>query len=100
MADPVRTAVTAGSWVKVATNVQDVAIHPLTTNGTCYGWTYRATGGGAPVSQNEMVRFGREGISLQSSAGIDVYVWVFGNGITTAYVRVDVGLNVTYLIDG
>lgn len=100
MANPVVTAVTAGSWVKVATNVQDVSVHPLTTNGAQYRWTYRTTGAAAPTLANEQVAFGHDGVSITSSAGIDVYVWVFGDGITTANVRVDVGLNVTYLIDG
>lgn len=101
MTAPVVTAVAAGSWVKVATNVTDVSITPL-TGGANYAWTYRDTGDPAPTLANERLPMDpKDGITLQSTAAMDVYVWVLLTSyITTANVRVDVGLNKTYLIDG
>lgn len=96
MAAPVVTAVTEGSWVKVATNVQDVAVNIITRGGVVYSWTYRDTGVPAPTLANEQIYFDRS-ISLHTAAGVDVYVWC-KNG--DGSVRVDAGLNVTYLIDG
>lgn len=101
MTAPVVTTALVGVWTKVATNVTDVSLHPLNHQAK-YSWTYRDTGAPAPTLENEKVQFGEEGLVLQSASAMDVYVWV--NETTyvpiSATVRVDVGLNVTYLIDG
>lgn len=101
MTAPVVTTALVGVWTKVATNVTDVSLHPIDKMAK-YSWTYRDTGDPAPTLTPEKVTFGEEGLVLQSATAMDVYVWVAETTYvpTSARVRVDVGLNVTYLIDG
>lgn len=100
MTAPAVTSVTAGAWTKVATNVQDVSIQAM-QNTARYFWTYRDTGDPAPTLATEKVPFRDSTVTITAGSGIDVYVWVEATSyITAASVRVDAGLNVTYLIDG
>lgn len=80
MANPAIIATPDGVWTKVATNVVTGQLNRL-KNLPAYTQTYRVTGGGAPIDDDEGVRmFTHNKISeqIQSSTAIDVYVWCRG----------------------
>jgi len=100
MTNPAVTACTADAWTKVATNVTSVSAYPLKTTAT-FWWTYRDTGDPVPSGDSEFKRVTPDGITIQTASAIDLYLYARSNdGSTTENVRVDVGLDVTYLIDG
>ena len=70
MTAPVVTSVTAGSWVKVATNVQDVSIQAMNPTAR-YFWTYRDTADPAPTLATEKVPFRNGTVSITAASGID-----------------------------
>lgn len=96
MADPVVTAVAAGAWVKVATNVTSVNVTPLISVPAAYSWTYRATGGAAPTLANEKLPLNFSGRNFSSPDAFDLYVWC---DVAAGSVRVDVDFQSEYLID-
>ena len=91
MADPVVTSITAvDTWQKVATNVTAGQVHIMNPNVQLYYHTYRDTGESAPTDTAEGVVFVGNSMTIESSAGIDVYIYTTSAGsATTGSVRVD-----------
>jgi len=87
MANPVTVSCSLNAWTKVATNVQIGNVWILSTNPTEYLHTYRLTAQAAPTDKSEGALFTRNGIGINSSVGIDVYIYPT---VTAGLVRVDV----------
>jgi hypothetical protein len=89
MADPVLTTCTQDAWTKVATNVTAGVVHIINRpTGIQFLQTYRDTGGAAPSGSpgEEAVLIEGNQIDIQSSAGIDAYIYARG---AAGRVRVD-----------
>lgn len=88
MANPSVKTITAGQWIKVATNVTSGVVNILDDTPNKYYQTYRDTGGGAPANGNlsEAIPFDKQFI-ISAGAGIDVYVACSGD--VNGSVRVD-----------
>jgi hypothetical protein len=84
MADPLIVAITAATWVKVATNVTSGYIRILDHNEN-YLYTQRDTGGTAPSSRTEGAIFEGKSMAIGSTVAIDVYIYCQEGGS----VRVD-----------
>ena len=97
MTNPVITAVAAGGWVKVATNVTCVGAMPLKQ--LPYMYTYRDTGDPAPTLTTEGAKLPAVGRSFSSPTAFDLYIWCTDAGGTAGSIRVDVGFQAEYLID-
>jgi len=87
MNNPTIVACPKDAWTKVATNVQIGNIWLGITDPGQYSQTYRLTGGIAPTLAAEGAPIPRPGIGINSSVGIDVYVWASNKD---GSVRVDV----------
>lgn len=87
MANPAIIACPANAWTKVATNVQVGNVWLMNTDPGAYLQTYRLTGEAAPTEKSEGVRVERPGMAIDSSPGIDVYIYAIGQA---GSVRVDV----------
>jgi hypothetical protein len=87
MANPAIVACPADTWTKVATNVQVGNVWLMNTNPALYLQTYRLTGEAAPTLKSEGVRVNQPGTDIDSSPGIDVYIYAVKNA---GSVRVDV----------
>ena len=85
MADPVTVAITANTWVKVATNVISGNVRILNQSPE-YLQSYRDTGGVAPTARIEGAKLDPPGAPIAAISGIDVYVYAID---TAGSVRVD-----------
>lgn len=94
-ANPVFTAVAAGAWVKVATNVTSVNLSPVLEAPAQYAWTYVLTGGAAPT-EDPLVKLMPPTENFCWEDAVDVYVYCTG---AAGNVRVDEGAQAAYLID-
>lgn len=89
MADPAIVPCAADVWTKVATNVSGNPagfIHVKTQKGVSIEQTYRDTGGAAPTDLSTAIKFVKPTMEINSSVGIDVYLYPHGKAIT---VRMD-----------
>ena len=87
MANPAIVACPADVWTKVATNVQVGNIWILKKLNKGYLQTYRLAGEAAPTVTTEGIEIKEPGMAIDSSPGIDVYIYAkSGDGS----VRVDV----------
>ena len=74
--DPTEIAVSADTWTIVATNVTAGQISILYPTNDDWYWTQRATGGGAPTTEDPFVKFNFQNLIIDSSVAIDVYAYV------------------------
>lgn len=95
MTNPVVTTVTKGSWVKVATNKDNLGIVILKQT-AIYAYTYRDTGDPAPTLISEGGKMSFPGHTFQSANAFDLYIWcVTEDGV----IRIDEDFTAEYLID-
>ena len=77
MANPTEVSLTAGSWVKVATNATSGIIErkdSFNSRDQVILRTYRATGDPAPTDEVGAVAWEDGFLKIEASAGIDVYL--------------------------
>jgi len=98
LANPSVVACALNTWTKVANGVAGTTIHPWLNGRTIYSWTYRVAGDPAPSDNTDELRLNKStNLCTDDTNTMDVYVYA---KVAAGSVRVDNGLDVTYLIDG